>query len=219
MPTNRNRNADKISGMPNLIDLTGRTFGRLRVTFRAETRGRVTVWGCHCSCGQFKEIRARDLVTGKTNSCGCLRRELLTKHGGIGSPEYRTWCLMKRRCYDASDRGFKNYGGRGITVCDKWKDDFSAFIKDVGPKPYPSATIERIDHNGGYEPGNVRWASMLEQGNNRRNNRIVRVGGKEMSLSMAARVHGVKRRALAHLIDYRRLSPDDALDHLVARGR
>jgi len=100
----------------------------------------------------------------------------MTTHGMAGSPEYRTWQHMKERCYKPDSKDFKNYGGRGITVCDKWRDSFLAFYKYVGPKPHKKDTIDRIRNNGNYEPGNVRWADRKAQNNNSRRNRHITIG-------------------------------------------
>lgn len=207
--------------MPVFQNLTGREFGRLEVLYRAKNSGTTTVWVCHCSCGSVKELRARDLITGKTRSCGCLRRELLTRHGQSGERRstYNTWLSMNRRCYGQNQPGYTNYGGRGITVCDRWRNDFGAFLADVGARPSRYATLDRIDVNGNYEPGNVRWATRGIQANNRRDNRRVTVCGESLTMSETARKHGVNRSTLDYRVRVLGENGDEAIGHLTTRGR
>jgi hypothetical protein len=165
--------------MPKAVDLTGQTFWRLTVLRLAdEQRGHDRRWLCRCSCGK-EAVRARgELKRGEARSCGCLRVETTKargeanrKHGAAGdhaeSPEYRSWVEMRRRCSNPNFIGYAHYGGRGITVCRRW-DDFAAFLADMGTKPSPAHSIDRINPDGHYEPGNCRWTTPKEQANNRR---------------------------------------------------
>lgn len=175
---------------PKRIDLTGQVFDRLTVLGPAEpsTDGRVR-WWCLCSCGVKKAMRARTLRDGNARSCGCKRAEFLRgpnmhrfkkgeatrlKHGhtrrgnGGRSREYQAWCGMKNRCLNPTNKKYADYGGRGITVCERWSNSFEVFLADVGPKPSPSHSLDRIDPNGNYEPTNVRWATVHEQMVNKR---------------------------------------------------
>ena len=123
-------------------------------------------------------------------------------YGSVGStdgmgkclPEYFVWHRMILRCHNASSAAYKNYGGRGITVCDEWRKSFAAFLKAVGPRPTPKHSLERMDNNGGYAPGNVRWAKVVDQANNRRTNVFVDVGGESLTLTQAARRLGISYR-------------------------
>lgn len=180
---------------PQFIDLTGQRFGRLTVLGFAERDEHHSWWWCRCDCGQIKRPTANKLRLGKTLSCGCWRAEksraLLTTHGMCDHPLYNCWAKMRRRCFVETDPAYTDYGGRGITVCDRWvngadgKAGFERFVNDMGPKPTPQHSIDRRDSDGNYEPGNCRWATKAEQARNRRSNRYVEVGGARMSVAEA----------------------------------
>jgi hypothetical protein len=121
-----------------------------------------------CKCGAIKQIRLYDLRNGKSTQCKPCAR---TKHGKSRSVEYRTWIDMKKRCYDKKNKRYKDYGGRGITVCDRWLYSFENFYTDIGPRPSNKHSIDRIKNDGNYEPGNCRWATKKEQSNNTRRNK------------------------------------------------
>lgn len=172
------------------VDETGKSFGRLRVISRSAkphaTRTSQAYWDCECSCGSRVSVLGHDLRSGNTSSCGCYARERrvlkATTHGRSRTPEHRIWTGILTRCRNANVSYFKNYGGRGIKICDRWASSFEAFFADVGPRPSPSHSIDRIDVNGNYEPGNVRWATPLEQANNRRVTRTVTAAGETLSM-------------------------------------
>lgn len=161
---------------PSLKDLSGKNFGSLTVTGRATAVGVKPVrWNCICSCGQSAVVDGSHLRNGHTKSCGCRASEtakkMFTTHGHASSKKrptktYGIWSAIKRRCYNKNCIAYKWYGGRGITMCDEWKNDFSAFLRDMGEQP-PGLEIDRIDNNKGYMPGNCRWVTHQENCNNR----------------------------------------------------
>lgn len=155
-----------------LIEMAGATFGRLLVLERAGSgKGGKAQWRCRCDCGTEKVVSGDQLRSGKTASCGCRRNDsgpLASgfKHGGAGTTEYEIWSSMKKRCQNPNCRVYPRYGGRGITVCERWSNSFEAFYEDMGPRPSKRHSIDRINNDGNYEPGNCRWATQKEQAAN-----------------------------------------------------
>lgn len=182
------------------IDIGGKQFGRLKVvSYAGKSR-----WLCLCSCGTEKTIGSGAIRSGSTRSCGCLQIEETisrsTVHGSAGrkgkSPEYWSWSAMNARCRNKKSKSYKNYGGRGITVCERWAGSFQNFVDDMGKKPSESHTLDRIDNSRGYEPGNCRWGTRIEQGNNRRNNRVEEVDGKSRTIADWSRVSGIPAKRI-----------------------
>lgn len=172
------------------LDVLGRRFGRLLVVGPTSSKGGRLRWLCSCDCGERAFVTAHCLVTGMTRSCGCLHREsairtgrwsiLLAQatrvthgltRGGNWHPLYAIWRGMKQRCNDPNHGNYRYYGGRGIRICARWRN-FALFVADMGPRPTPHHTVDRIDNDGNYEPGNVRWATWKEQNASGRRRRL-----------------------------------------------
>ena len=189
------------------IDMTGRTVGRLTVMGRAPHQmrfGKLAWWECRCTCGRRVLINGHHLRTGNTRSCGCLKNDIhrarLRKHGRCNTREYTSWSAAKTRCYNRKQPSYAHYGGRGITMCRRWRLSFVLFLRDMGPCP-PGYSLDRIDVHGGYTPRNCRWASLIEQQNNTTANRLVEHRGETYSVSEWERRLGfttgtLKRRLL-----------------------
>lgn len=158
--------------MPSFIDRTGEIFGQLTALHRGETKSGKTMWVCRCSCGSICEYRASNLVTGNSTKCVACREISLQKHGkakrSIKSQEYNSWNSMKDRCYNKNNESYINYGARGITVCQRWLNSFENFLEDMGEKPSPSHSIERVDNTKSYSKGNCVWADKVQQAYNKR---------------------------------------------------
>ena len=164
--------------MSKRLDLIGRKFGRLTViSFSHINQRQCTVWNCVCECRNTTQTSGVELVRGHTKSCGCLNIDKLlersTKHRMADTPIYTTWQRIKDRCTNPNNPKYKDYGGRGIKVCDKWLKSFDDFFADMKNKPSSCHTIDRINVNGDYEPNNCRWATPKEQANNTRRNRLL----------------------------------------------
>lgn len=183
----------------NFINLTNQRFGLLTVLGYTGRPKRQTTWLCLCDCGkQVTNVLSSNLRRGCTQSCGCYNFDRITVHGGSYTSTYQVWKAMKRRCLSPKSASFKDYGGRGITICERWRQ-FKNFLADMGERPSPKYSIDRIDVNGNYEPDNCRWATRQEQARNTRKNRIVEYQSRKMPLVEACELAGE--------------------DHLLVRGR
>lgn len=179
------------------IDLTGRVFGKLTVMVRGHQKGYRTYWQCQCACGRETTVRIDHLMSGGSTTCGCgIRAGLLranTTHGKTRTPEYRTWAAIQTRCYNDKEKTWPHYGGRGITVCERWRGEggFENFLADMGERPSSAHSIERKKVNLHYSPDNCIWATRPEQMLNRRNTLRVQHNGKLIPLKTACELEGM----------------------------
>jgi hypothetical protein len=182
------------------INLVGQKFGRLIVLGKAtSTNNKNSSWRCKCICGNEVIVTRPNLIQNHTKSCGCLNKDIVktrcTTHGKTNSIVYKKWTDMKTRCTNSNTKGFKNYGGRGIVVCERWTK-FENFLEDMGDPP-ENMTLERIDNEKGYSPENCKWATATEQANNKRNNIKIEFNGKTKSLRQWADEIGIPKSAIS----------------------
>lgn len=182
------------------LNLIGDQYGRLTVVKLVKNRGDRRMWECVCICGKTSIASTGDLRSGNTTSCGCYNREKTAesnrtthpsrKHGQKGSGAYKSWQAMLQRCEYKASVNYPHYGGRGITVCERWHD-FILFFQDMGIRPR-GMQLDRINNDQGYFPGNVRWVTPRQNSNNKRSTRLITVGTETRSLSEWSRTTGVK---------------------------
>jgi hypothetical protein len=194
-------------------DMTGWVFGQWTVLGPGEPRPRsgFVNWRCRCSCGEERLVASGSLRQGKSTSCdheGNGRRASLAKrtiHGLSSTSEYSIWGNMRRRCYNTTDKSYASYGGRGIKICAEWKNDFLAFYADMGPRPSPLHSVDRINVDGNYEPGNCRWATATEQTHNRRRFAAENIPDEELVTELRKRGYMV-----VHLLEGKAADQDSA---------
>jgi hypothetical protein len=193
------------------VDLVGERFGRLLVLAPAPRKSYPRghphrMWLCECACGKRIIVSQERLRNGNTQSCKCLQREMISRRAtthGQSRPgrkyfrEYYVWASTKARCYNPNSAAFSNYGGRGITMAPRWRRSFSTFLTDMGPCP-PGLTLDRIDNDGPYTPGNCRWATREEQGRNKRSNRLIHFQGQTLCAADWAELLGVRLMTLIY---------------------
>lgn len=181
------------------VNMSGQRFGRwLVIRFYGkriyESGNEVSLYLCQCDCGNERLVLASNMRSGISESCGCLKEELTSKrattHGMSKTPIWFVWMNMHERCRNPNNTEWENYGGRGIRVCEEWKS-FEGFFEDMKMPPTPKHTIERVDVNGNYEKSNCVWATHIEQGRNRRNNRVVTYDGQTRCLTEWAELLGI----------------------------
>lgn len=180
--------------------MVGQPYGRWTVLSYSHTKGPHKYYNCRCECGKERPVQGWSLVYGKTLSCGCLRKEVNSElhatHRSCSHPAYKTWTGMKKRCQNEDAQNYKYYGGRGIRVCEQWAT-FEGFWADMGSTWEPGLTIERNDNDGGYTPDNCRWATMLEQAQNKRTSRIIDTPWGPIIQAEAARRAGISVQTLS----------------------
>ena len=189
-------------------DLTGQRFGRLLVVSfsHIESKSRYAIWNCLCDCGRQHQTATAYLSHGNVRSCGCLGEErrmaAVTKHGFSRHPLYAIYRTMMHRCYNPKAGAYRHYGGRGIAVCQRWRESFLSFVEDMGPKPSPDHSIDRINNDGDYCPENCRWATPKQQARNWKNRNVrYEHGGESLTLSeWAERLH-IRRESIRDRIN------------------
>lgn len=226
MPTSLRRHtsipANRYTGttMP-LRDLTGQRFERLAILeYAGSRRGGGAIWRCQCDCGAIVECHSANLVNGRTKSCGCFAKDNPTnlRHGRSRTTVHNVWGGMRQRCENPSSEFFPDYGGRGITVCDRWQV-FENFLADMGEPP-PGMTIDRIDNDGPYSPENCRWATKIMQARNKRSVAVIEWRGKALTLPEWEQATGIPRQTLWHRMKKKGLHGDALFKPLrvTARG-
>lgn len=208
--------------MGKCLDLTGQKFGKLTVIKQAEhyisPKGKYKArWFCLCECGNEVIVHADSLKSGRTTSCGCVRKEKTSninkKHGLRNSRLYIVWNNMKERCYNPNHNHYKHYGARGITICDEWKNDFQSFYDWAMSNDYKEdLTIDRIDVNGNYEPSNCRWITNKEQQRNRTNNKLITINGETKCLPEWCELLNLNYNTVRTRINNYHWSPERALE-------
>jgi hypothetical protein len=193
-----------------IVNIVGKKYGRLTVIrFLGVRKGRGT-WECQCECGNVTNVITDSLNSGNTKSCGCIQKDFISKrmttHGYCKNheitSEYKSWSSMNTRCYNEKATGYEDYGGRGIQVCERWKNSFENFIADMGPKPTKNHSIDRFpDNDGNYEPTNCRWATDEQQRRNKRNNRWVEYKGEVMLAADFKKLAGVTSQRFLSKLD------------------
>lgn len=171
--------------MPKILNLLGQRFSRLTVVLKREHNDKFgnVIWECRCDCGSVTYVRTGCLRNGNVRSCGCLNKDSITKHGMHLSSEYTVWCGIKDRCYKETHKSFKDYGAKGIVMCDRWKNSFEAFYEDMGPRPSLKHSIDRVDGTKGYDKENCRWATPKQQANNTKRNVYYEYDGEIKTLA------------------------------------
>jgi hypothetical protein len=198
-----------VLAMANPIDLTGQRFGKLVADKVVGSHRKGRVWRCTCDCGGTNDVPSERLRNGWTKSCGCRAVDhgrylssLRVTHGQSHKvPEYNIWAGMKARCSNPRSKSWRRYGGRGIRVCAEWANDFEAFLRDMGPRPSPAHSLDRMDYDGDYSPKNCRWATMLQQNNNRSSNRVIEAFGERLSSAEWEDRTGVRAAVIRDRID------------------
>lgn len=187
-------------------DLTGLKFSKLLVLSRQPNKPHVTYWQqwwlCKCDCGTISIKHRNHLCAGTSKSCGCWHKEVSAKmkykHGLHKSPENQAWRDMKARCYNKKLKNYHRYGGRGITVCKRWRNSFENFLSDVGKRPGSNYSLDRIHNDKGYYPQNVKWSTTKEQANNKQRCKKYRHKGSFLTVTQIARIENIGTERLRY---------------------
>ena len=206
--------------------LLGQRFCRWLVIRTAKKRGKHPYWLCRCDCGTEREVNESSLIGNGTNSCGCYRKEITrgrsTIHGhnrrGKKSREFSSWNAAKKRATWENEIGWESYGGRGITMCDRWLTSFENFLADMGPRPQ-NTSLERVDNDKGYQPDNCIWANLTEQANNKRSNVHVVYNEQNLTLMQLANTVHVDYKSLWYFWRKRNLPIEEAVRRAAPRRR
>lgn len=191
-------------------NFVGKKYGHLQIISAYKENKKYLVI-CKCDCGKTVTARQHAVLNSNTKSCGCFKLAARPKkHGMKKSPEYSAWQSMKDRCLNKKNRFYDNYGGRGITVCTDWINDFSRFFRDVGERPSKAHSLDRIDNDGNYEPSNCRWSLRITQNNNRRNNVRHLLNGEMLTLVEIEKKTGVNRATISSRMKLRGITAQEA---------
>ncbi len=184
------------------LDITNHRFGRLRAVSPVENTGDYTKWSCVCDCGNIHIARLGHLRAGRSRSCGCLNRDMLSArktHGMRDTPEYKTWCNIRNRCENERHISYKYYGARGIKVCERWQA-FEPFFEDMGRRPSKDHSIDRKDSAKDYSPDNCKWSTEVEQQNNRSDNMRLTFNGVTRTESQWCRLLGFRTQTIGQRV-------------------
>ncbi len=201
----------EVSKNPNFKNLLNEKFGRLTVIrYNGKNKNGRAIWICNCECDlgetirKEKAISSNHLLRGDCISCGCLVKESPNnlKHGMTKTPEYKAWTSMKDRCYNSTLNQYKDYGGRGITICDRWLNSFENFYEDMGQRPSQEYSLDRVDNNGNYCKENCRWSTRKEQGNNKRNNHILEYDSQRLTIAEWSIKLNIDRNLIKNRLKY-----------------
>lgn len=193
-------NGMKKKNMGKAINLIDEKFGKLTVVAYVGMKNRMRMWHCDCDCGNQIEVCTASLRRGSTKSCGCLQKETVTKHGMSRSYTYVSWGAMIQRCTNPNNSDYKNYGERGINVCNSWLK-FGNFFRDMGIRP-KGLTLDRINNSCNYSKANCKWATRIQQARNMRRNKMVEYQGKTKCLSEWVEISGIKRSILSNRLNH-----------------
>ena len=215
--------------MSKFIDLTGQRFNRLIVIERVKNKGKNVIWKCKCDCGNITFVSSGSLLNNYSKSCGCLRKEISSKkakiHGQSNNKIYYIYKQMKNRCYNSFNKEYKNYGERGIKVCNEWNENFINFYNWAINNGYNQnakrgeCTLDRIDVNGNYCSENCRWVNEKIQQRNRRNNRLITYNNETHCLSEWAEITGINLKIIHNRLSYLNWTIEKALTTPIKRTK